>query len=67
MDAREVMNLIKEEKEKQNVSTRELARRVGVSGSNAKYWLSGGGITLEKADLALKALGLSAKIGKEER
>lgn len=66
MDAREVMNLIKEEKEKQKVSTCELARQVGVSKSNVSYWLKGGGITLEKAGLALKALGLSVVIGKED-
>ena len=66
MDAREVMNLIKGEKEKQKVSTCELARQVSVSTSNVSYCLKGGGITLEKADLVLKALGLSVKIGKEE-
>ena len=48
------------------VSTCELARQVGVSKSNVSYWLKGGGITLEKADLALKALGLSVVIEKED-
>lgn len=66
MDAREVMSLIKEEKEKQKVSTCELARQVGVSKSNVSYWLKGGGITLENADKILRVLGVCVEIGKED-
>lgn len=65
MNSNEILALIKTECERQGVSINELSRRVGVSSSNARYWLIGGGITLEKADKALKALGLTATIGKE--
>lgn len=65
MDQQEIMRLIRLECKRQGVSINELARRVGVSSSNARYWIVGGGITLEKADKALKALGLTVTIGKE--
>lgn len=65
MNADEVMKRILEEKEKQGISIGELARRTGSYPSNVEHWIHGGGITLEKADRVLKALGISVEIGKE--
>lgn len=66
MTSDEIIHLIRNEMERQHVSIRELSRRTGASISNICYWLHGGGITLEKADRVLKAIGLTATIGKEE-
>lgn len=63
MDAAEITKLINQERIRQGMSINELARRTGVSVSNASYWLTGGGITLENADKALKALGIEVTIG----
>ena len=65
MNTAKIIGLIEDERKRQGISINELARRVGVSSSNVEHWRNGGGITLEKADKALKALGLTATIGKE--
>ncbi|MSS15566.1 helix-turn-helix domain-containing protein [Porcincola intestinalis] len=64
MEAKEITDLINQERIKQGMSVSEFARRVGVSTSNANYWFRGGRIKLENADKALRVLGLTAVIGK---
>lgn len=66
MNAENVMKLIEDERKRQGMGMKKLANKIGVCPSNVMYWEHGGGITLEKADLALKALGISATIGTEE-
>ena len=65
MNCDQVMDLIRYEKEKQGVTITELANRTGSSKSNVKYWLDGGGITLENADKVLRALGVNVRIGSD--
>lgn len=65
MSRKDIVERIDAERRAQGLSYRALAAKVGISTSNYLRWLRGGGITLEKADLALKALGISAAIGTE--
>lgn len=65
MNSEQVIELIRQEKQKQGVTLTELAERTGASKSNVKYWLDGGGITLKSADKVLRALGINARIGSD--
>jgi transcriptional regulator with XRE-family HTH domain len=67
MNSKEVIRRIDQERRAQGITYRAFAKQIGVSTSNYQYWLHGGGITLEKAELALETLGISAVIGKEDK
>lgn len=61
-----LIKLIKEERVRQGLSLRELARKAGVSDSAIHNWEKGRNkLTVENADKILKALGLTISIGKE--
>ena len=66
MNKQEIIELINQERIRQGITHREFAKMLGISTSNYNYWMHGGGILLETADRALKALGISATIGKED-
>lgn len=59
--------IVKEEREKQGMTKRELARRIGCTDRAISYWETGEkspNITL--ADKVLKALEISLKIGSDK-
>lgn len=61
----EVIKRIFEEKESQNLTYRELAKRVGIDSKMLVNWKSGkNGISIELADKVLKVLGITMTIGK---
>jgi len=60
--------IVKEEREKQGMTKRELARRIGCTDRAISYWETGEkspNITL--ADKALKELEISLKIGSDKK
>lgn len=60
-----VTKIIREERIKLGLSQRELAKRIGCTGRAIGYWEAGIKTpSLDLADKALKALGLSLTIGK---
>lgn len=58
-----IRELILKEREKQGMTYRELSIRAGISIQAIFHWKQGGGITIDAADRALKALGITAEIG----
>lgn len=59
-----ITNIIREERIKQGMSQRELARRIGCTGRAIGYWEAGVKTpSLDLADKTLKALGISLTIG----
>ncbi len=59
--------IIKDEKKRQNISSLELANRIGCTKRMVNYWEKKRSIpSVEKADLILKALGISVTIGGEK-
>lgn len=62
-----ISKIIKNERIKQGISQRELARRIGCTGRAIGYWEAGIKIpSLDLADKALKVLGISLTIGAME-
>lgn len=60
-----IVSMILDERKKQGITYRELAKRIGVQPATIVNWKNGSEISLDNADKALKELGLSATIGKE--
>lgn len=51
------------ERKRQGMTYRELSIRADISIQSIFHWKQGGGITIDAADRALKALGITAEIG----
>ena len=63
----QIFLLIDEGRNKQGMSKAELAQLIGCTQRAIRYWERGErSISLDMADKALKALGLSATIGKDD-
>ncbi len=63
----EIQNLIKAEREKQGLSIRKFAQRIGCASRSVLYWDRGERtMSIEMADKALKELGLTIELGKSE-
>lgn len=67
MTVREIQTLITEEREKQGYTYREFAKMIGCDKGTLLKWKrhKTANLDVELADKALKALGVSATIGKE--
>ncbi len=60
--------IVKEEREKQGMTKRELARRIGCTDRAISYWETGEkSPNIFLADKALKALEISLKIGSDKK
>lgn len=62
-----IRDLILRERENQGMTYRELSIRADISIQSIFHWKQGGGITIDVADRALKALGVSVTIGEGKR
>lgn len=62
-----IKEMIFKEMEQRKISKEKLAEMMGCHWTSVYKWQRGGGLTLEVADRALKALGLSAEIGDIEQ
>jgi len=63
----EIARIIRKERIKQDYSIRQFAESMGCTSRAISFWDKGErNITLDMADKALKVLGLSVVIGKEE-
>jgi|GEM_PF-5265832 len=58
-----IRDLILKERKRQGMTYRELSIRADISIQSIFHWKQGGGITIDAADRALKALGITAEIG----
>lgn len=66
--SKEIINLISKERKCQGVSISELCRIIGCSRESYYCWERGDkNIKINTADKALKALGISYILGKDER
>lgn len=66
MNREEFIKVVDQERQAQGRSVHAFTKKLGVVESLYRHWLHGGGITLDKADQVLKALGVSATIGSDE-
>lgn len=63
--AQEIQELILKEWERQGITYQDFAQRIGCSTRSLSYWKTGENtITIDMADKALKALGLTVTLGK---
>ena len=63
----EIQKLIKKEREKQGISIRSFAKKMGCTHRSISYWDKCEKVmTLEMADRALKVLRITVTIGKEK-
>lgn len=60
-----IRDLILSERERQGMTYRELSIRADISIQSIFHWKQGGGMTIDVADRALRALGLSVTLGEE--
>lgn len=64
LNVHNITKLIKEERERQGLSRKQLAEIIGVTERAIQYWESSKrGLTLNNADALLKALNLCLTIG----
>ncbi len=64
----EIIELIEKERKEQMISKKELAQAMGCSVRAINYWLKEERrISIETADKALKVLGITYTLGKNER
>lgn len=63
--SKEIQNLITDERRRQGITYRKFAEMIGTNARLLVEWKNGKGISINMADKALKALGLSVTIGKE--
>ncbi|MCI6173566.1 MAG: hypothetical protein MR671_04825 [Clostridiales bacterium] len=66
MNREEFIKVVDQERQAQGLSVHAYTKKLGVVESLYRHWLHGGGVTLDKADQVLKALGISATIGSDE-
>lgn len=64
----EILRIIVKEMEKEPLRAKDIAEKIGCTKRTVNYWKSGlrTTITLDMADKALKALGLTVTLGKED-
>ena len=64
---KEIISKIVSEKERQGISSPQLAKKVGCTAQAIRYWLKGERqISLYMADKLLKTLDISCVIGKDD-